>query len=365
MIFQPGHLAKRHKIRVKRETAVKRCSWTLAMVRLAYNYPTVESTELLETYARTSPRLYSSIATADKYLLRYASNTWEILFPNCTVHPPTGTVRIPLPFTDGNAQVFHLDVPYQGLASLGFSQQPGPDANVITLGSFCEVYFLAESIIVRLPGTHSLSFGYPQLPRDGLAFSLSYTEILSHKIKDNLTKLGLCVQGTEGQQLHFILYPLQRFPPQPLVAGVFQCYADLTPLQSLQLVDDAITQGTDLVKKMAEYARSTMVPGHLDRSSSAASTTARSMSGAPYSTDSSVGIDTEMVLSQTGQGDDDAYDDYNYADSMGRTESSVGMHVEMVGGFNSTGVKRARRESDEVMPGNDPLKHKRLYSPSI
>ena len=320
------------------------------MLRLAYDYPTVESAEPLETYARTSPHRYSSIAAADKYLLRYASNTWTVRFPLCTVHRQRQTVLLRLVFGPRSPDgPLSLEIPCQGLSALGFVLvQECLEAASVTLEAGCEVYFLAESVLVRLPQTGRLSTLYPQLPPDGLAFYFSYTDILGHRIQDNLTRLGFSLQDCE-----LTLSPLQRFPPQPLVAGVFQRYADLTPLQALQLVDGAIFDGTDLVHKMTEYTRSAGSVG------TSASTGA--------------GTEEEMLLFQSGQGDDDNHAG-GYAENYAE-DDAVGMHVEMVGGFNATGVKRARRGSDDAVAASDnaaaaatttaAAKHKRLYSPGI
>ncbi|ODQ46294.1 hypothetical protein PICMEDRAFT_72375 [Pichia membranifaciens NRRL Y-2026] len=318
------------------------------MLRLVYDYPTVESSEPLETYARTSPHRYSSIAAADKYLLRYASNTWTVRFPLCVVLAQTQTVRLPVVFDTrgGGGGPLSVEIPGQSLSAVGLvAVQECSETASVTLEAGCEVYFLAESVLVRLPQTERLSTLYPQLPRDGLAFCFSYTDILGHRIQDNLTRLGLSVQGCE-----MTLSPLQRFPPQPLVAGVFQRYADLTPLQALQLVDSAIVDGRELVRKMTEYTRSAGSAG--------------------TSAGTGAGTEDEVLLFQSGQGDDDGG---GYAESY-TEDDAVGMHVEMVGGFKAAGVKRARRRSDEAVAADNDVaaaaaaaaaKHKRLYSAGI
>lgn len=294
------------------------------MVRIAYDYPSVENAELFESYTRTSPQLYSSIASTDKYLVRYASNTWNIQFPNCTFHPPTNTLHIPIPFIDDKGKTFYLDLPYQGLSVLSFTQHPNPSTNSITLEALCEVYFLAENVIIRLPGSSELCKLYTQIPLDGLTFSISYLDIPIHKIRDNLTKLAISISEYPNDEL--VIYPLQRFPPQPLALGVFQPYSNLTPLQSLQLVNDAIIQGSELAKNMIEFTRVEITNKNL--------------------TIPSINLrDNEIMLSQSGYGDDDNYDSYNNFRIDESTNGSTGMHVEMIGGFNSSGVKRSRRES--------------------
>jgi hypothetical protein len=324
------------------------------MFRLSYDYPTVENTELLSTYSRTSPQLYSSIATSDKYLLRYASNTWNIQFPNCVFHPELNAIRIITSFESNTGSII-FDIPYQSLGMLGFQQYPDPTSNTITLECLCEIYFLAETILIRLPTTIPLRQIYNELPDDGLTFIIPYLNIKENKIKDNLTKLSLnFINNNE-----IIIYPLQRFPPQPLAQGIFQISSNLTPLQSLQLVNDAIIQGTELSKDMSKYLTN-MKNNLLTPISSLSS---RSITPPPTSNykqafnDIPEIMDTipdmGITLSQSGQGDDDEYsfdfNNNNHCSSNLKLETMGGMHVEMIGGFNSVGVKRSRRESDDTI----------------
>lgn len=318
------------------------------MVKLLNDYPTVENSELFSTYARTSPQLYSSIATTDKHLIRYASNTWNIQIPNCKFHPQTNTINVPIPLVDNySSEVLSLNIPYQSLSSLGIRQYPIPLSNSITLETLCEVYFLAENIIIRLPGTYRLNSLYRQISDEGIILSIPYLNISNHKIRDNLTKLSLTfIDSIENIKIsdEIVLYPLQRFPPQPLASGIFQMFANLTPLEALQLVDDAIVQGMDLARHMVEFNisnRNIDINNNNNNNNKIASSI-------PSNTQ------TEMMLSQMGQADDEY--DFNYDDHESASKIDHfglgGMHVEMVGGFKASGIKRSRRESDDVINTN-------------
>lgn len=330
------------------------------MPRLCYDTPTVENTELMATYARTSPQLYSSIAASDKYLLRYASNTWNIQFPNCVFHPELHCIRIPIPFYIPGREddSIIIDVPYEGLSSLGMLQHPNPASYTIDLECHCEVYFLAENIIVKLPTTCKLKTIYSQLPEDGLSFTIPYVNVSSDKIVQNLTKLSIFVNDTENSNLedrrtyNIVLYPLQRYPPQPLSMGIFQGYSNLTPFQSLRLVSDAIEQGTGLSRDMAEYFSSQRCNTMTAISSSCSSVGSLNVGDGRDNTSMDL-----YKLSQSGYGDDDdfSYEQYDNFDSgsglkldtMGGGGS--GMYVEIIGGFNSTSVKRGRRDSEDTL----------------
>lgn len=317
------------------------------MPHFSYDYPNIENSELLATYARTSPQLYSSIATSDKYLLRYASNTWNIQIPHCVFHPELNAIRLPIPFFSAHKTLV-LDIPYQAITSLGFQQHPDPYTNTITLECICEVYLLAENILIRLPTTSSLKSIYPELPDDGITFTLPYLDIQSNKIKDNLTRLSLTVRDSISSALSLIvLYPLQRYPPQPLSSGVFQPYSNLTPLQSLQLVNDEIIQGMDLAKNMLEYIK------NMRNQATRSSSLTPDITGSP-----SLYSNPEIMLSQSGYGDDDEYQQFDYSNYGSTKLDTMGsMSVEVIGGFNAAGVKRSRRESDDTI---NETKHKKI-----
>lgn len=308
------------------------------MARIIHEWPTVENTELLATYSRTSPQLYSSIATCDKYLLRYASSTWNIQFLNCQYHSRSMRIRLDLPLETPYG-VEYLYIPKSLLSQINF-QYHQTDNDTFILETTCEIYLLAENIIIKLPTVSSLSTLYPQLisNNDGLCFSIPYLDIETHnKIIDNLTKLSILD--------NLVIYPLQRFPPQPLSTGIFQGYSNLTPLQSLYLANESISKGSELSKNIIKYLN-TIKNTNITTTTSPSPPMSRRLSSTP---------DTEIImLSQNGYGDDDEYNLKLDLDTMG---NSGAMDVEIVGGFNSIGIKRTRRESGEEVDSS--LKQKR------
>lgn len=320
------------------------------MVRVIADVPSVENTELLDAYIRTAPHLLSSIATAETYLLRFASNIWSVEIPGCTFHPELNSIRLPF---DVNGSVA-LYIPYQRLSQLSINNIPHPETNTITLQMHREVYLLSESLLVRLPTTGPLHHLYPFVSYDeGIIFSIPYLDIRNHRITDNLTKLNISF-STGGD---LVLSPMQRFPPQPLSTGIFKPFANLTPLQSLQLANDAIFQGIDLAKNMISFyntirsnplQQQNYIPSTQKPSSSSDSSEG---SSAPLTGTS--GTDVEYMLPQSGQADD-----LGPMDSSDlRLDTFGGMDIEIVGGFNSTGVKRSRRESDDAsLPSSAPVK---------
>lgn len=321
------------------------------MPKLCNYVPTIENTELFAVFQRTNPQIYSSIASNDKFLLRYASNTWNIMIPNCIFHPELSAIRIPIAFNaDGYDDTIILDVPYNSVASLGFIKHSNPYYNTITLECLCEIYFLADSCIFRLPSTIGLKSLYPMLSDEGLTFSFPMSEITENRIIDNLTKLSLYFKGEKSANTNeLVLYPLQRIPPQPLSTGVFQPFSNLTPFQSLQLVHSEITEGLELSRKMVEYfnsINSVLTPPMSNK----------------YTTELPE-VDKEVTLSASGHGDDEVYpyewDKFSEQNVM--MESMGAMSVEMIGGFNSTGTKRGRTaSSDAIQLAEYQAKQKRL-----
>lgn len=310
------------------------------MPKICSYIPTIENTELFAIFQRTNPQIYSSIATSDKFLLRYASNTWNIMLPNCVFHPELSSIRIPIPFNSNSfSDSIILDVPFDSISSLGFMQHSNPYYNSFTLECLCEVYFLAETCIFRLPTTTALKSFYPTISDDGLTFILPYSEIKENRIVDNLTKLSLYFKDDRSTNTNeIIIYPLQRLPPQPLLTGVFQPFCNLTPYQSLQLAHEAILEGTEFSKNMVEYYNSL-------------STVLTPVASNNTNGDQIPEVENELTLSAAGQGDDDLYPyvSNRFEEMNSRLETMGGMSVEMIGGFNSTGVKRGRSVSDDAI----------------
>lgn len=309
------------------------------MPKLCKYVPTVENTELFALFQRTNPQIYSSIASNDKFLLRYASNTWNILIPNCVFHPELNSIRIPIEFhSEEYSDPIVLDVPYSQITSLGFTKHSNPYCNTITLECLCEVYILADSCVFRLPTTIGLKSLYPMLSDEGLTFTLSLSEIVENKVIDNLTKISLFFRGEISTKTNeIVIYPLQRLPPQPLSGGVFQMFSNLTPFQSLQLVHAEVIEGTELSQKMMSYfnsINSVMTPLLSNK------------------IDSDIpDMSEEVTLSATGHGDDEVYsNDFDkFSDQITMLESMGAMSVEMIGGFNSTGTKRGRTASNDTI----------------
>lgn len=325
-------------------------STSARMPKISNYIPTIENTELFATFERTSPQVYSSIATSDKFLLRYASNTWNILIPNCVFHPELTAIRVPIPFfNDAYNDPIILDIPFNSVSSLGFIQHSNPYYNTFTLECLCEVYMLAETCIFRLPTTSALRSMYRDISDDGLTFSIPYTEIKENRIIDNLTKLSLYFKDDKSPNTNeLIFYPLQRLPPQPLSTGVFQPFSNLTPFQCLQLVHQAIDDGIELSKNMINYFNSVYSPAVSSRS--------------VIEEDVNL-VDNELTLSASGCGDDDHYtfDSDKFNEQNTRLESMGAMSVEMIGGFNSSGEKRGRTASDDAINlAAFRTKHKRL-----
>lgn len=321
------------------------------MFRISQDYPTVENTELWSTYQKTHPQLYSSILSNDSYLLRYASNIWNVQFNNCVFHPPTNSIIIQTQFINSSTNLpFEINLPYQYLNNMNFTQLPDPLSNSITLQCLCEFYLLADLIIIRLPTTGLLSNFYPDLiSNDGLIFKIPYNEISNFSIKDNLTKLSLSISSHNSLN-NLTIFPLQRFPPQPLASGLFQPFSNLTPLQSLQLVENSITEGKNFINNLIQY-QSNNSAKLVDSNSDI------TMNTNTFGSSNFNSSQRELLLSQSGQADDD---DFNLMyEDQDHDSGNNSMQIEMIGGFQSTGTKRLRRESDDVVSNSASLKQQR------
>lgn len=304
------------------------------MVRVVVDFPTVENTELLSLHASLSPQ---EISTEDRYLLAYASNTWRLEIPNCTYHPPSSTINAPfhLQTALGDSP---LTFPFNSLASMNIIKTLVPETNTITLGLPSLVYFLAENILIHLPTTSPLKLSN----EDGIIFSIPYTQIIQHSIRDNLTKLQIMVKGDDDMNTNLlVMYPLQRYPPQPLASGLFSIWANQTPLEALQYVNDSIGRGRDLAQALlsSDYDGDDLMDdsGHLD-----------------------------TMLTSEGQADDEDFQ-FN-APSL----TNGGMNVTLIGGSDVSGVKRFRSSDDSLSnssmhPTNVGLgsRPKRMYVPRI
>lgn len=304
------------------------------MVRIVSDFPTVENTELLLLHASLSPQ---QISTEDRYLLAYASNTWRLEIPNCTYHPPSSTINAPLPLHTQNGCV-NLTFPFNSMNSMNIIKTLVPETNTITLGLPAIVYFLAENVLIHLPTTAPLNLSN----EDGIILSIPYTQIIQNSIRDNLTKIQIMIKGDNDLNTNLlVMYPLQRYPPQPLANGLFSIWANQTPLQALQFVNDAIGRGRDLGQQLlnSDYDGDDDMfeSGHLD-----------------------------TMLTSEGQADDE---DFRFnAPSL----INGGMNVTLIGGSDVSGVKRFRSSDDSLSsapfhPNNTGAgaRPKRMYIPRI
>lgn len=269
-------------------------------MRIVHDHPTVENTDLLALHARISPQ---TLQTEDKYLLAYAGNTWQCEMPLCVYHPPSATIRAPFEL-QGEPFVVPFDASLAGAEKVLV-----PETNTITLSFPAIVYFLVENIVIRLPTTQNGN------QREEIILSLPYSDIIQHSITCNLTRLQLVVQEQSQSHSYFlVLYPLQRYPPQPLIQGLFNVWSRQTPLESLHFVNDIIGQGRDLAQQLSLYYES-------------------------QQDDGLVMIDDDQELGgicSTGQADDEdfSFDFVNGLDS--------GVDVTLVGGSEVSGLKRSR-----------------------
>lgn len=317
------------------------------MFRIINDYPRPENTLLLQAYQATAT--YDQLLSADHYLLAYASNTWRIQLPNCQFHPPSNSIVPPFScytYEMGNVEENNTLFPYKLINSMGAHQIPHPGNNSITLDFPCIVYFLADSLIIHLPTTADLG------PQEGLIFHISYSQIEYHSIRSNLTKLQLVLKSPNGNSCQnsyeFYLYPLQRFPPQPLATGLYSPWTNQTPLQALQHVDLAIGQGRDLLQRLDQE---TAQPPESSKSYKTQNMNSLYESGIiPDDSD-------DVLITNNGQADDDD----TPLNSWGDLKNS-GMDVMLIGGADISGVKRGR-VSDEDVTRSIPKKERKILVP--
>lgn len=293
-----------------------------AMVRVVSDFPTVENTELLSIHARLSPQ---QISTEDRYLLAYASNTWRLEIPNCVYHPPSSTIIAPFQIQTANGDA-SLTFPFDSTSSMNIIKTLVPETNTITLGLPSVVYFLAENLLIHLPTTAPLGLSND----DGLIFSIPYTQIIQHCIRDNLTKLQLMIKGDHDANTNLlVMYPLQRYPPQPLANGIFAVWANQTPLEALHYVSDSIGRGRDLAQMLlsSDYDGDDIMDDP---------------------------IQADTMLTSEGQADDEDFQ-FNAPSLI-----NGGMNVTLIGGSNVSGMKRFRASDDSL---STPVEHRANLGP--
>lgn len=307
------------------------------MLKIIDHPPSVKNCTLFSDYIKT----VSVHDVPDTHLLRYASNIWYLRLSSNIFHPELNAIRLSIPF--GNNII--MDIPYMSLSSLGINTLTDPSLNTISLDIPCHLYCLAEEIIISLPYMTPLHNLYPQLisSDDGLNFIIPYTNMINHKITDNLTKLSISLSQSQSQSqfnyhsnYELFLYPQQKSTSQPLSSGLFQPFSNLSPFQALQVVNDSIDQGIQLSNSLSNYYTSLN------------SQKIRNRSFPPLSADSLDPSIDSFTLSHSGQADDL---NYNFA------SSTSDLKLDTYGSlpdYNNNNIqnnnKRLRRESNDIIP---------------